>query len=46
MIIDKVTRVEIIGNKGRSYINWNCNIDDIQLQDNNRTMKIFINNKE
>jgi len=38
----KVTRVEIIDHNGRSYVNMNCSIDEIQLQDNNRTMKIFL----
>ncbi len=41
----KVTRIEIIDEKGRQYINMSMEIDEIQLQDNNRTMKIFIKNK-
>lgn len=44
----KVTRVEIIkAGVGRQFVDMNCEIDDIQLQDDNRTMKIFLkdNNK-
>lgn len=42
----KVTRVEIIKNgKGRMFVDMDCEIDDIQLQDNNKTMKIFLKNK-
>lgn len=42
----KVTRLEIIQNgKGRMYVNMNCEIDEIQLQDDNKTMKIFLKNK-
>ncbi|AGO48932.1 hypothetical protein N356_gp040 [Cellulophaga phage phi14:2] len=39
----KVTRVEIIKEGvGRQFVDMDCEIDDIQLQDNHRTMKIFI----
>lgn len=42
----KVTRVEIIKNgKGRMFVDMNCEIDEIQLQDDNRTMKIFLKSK-
>lgn len=38
-----VNRVEIIDEKGRSYVNWDKNNNvKILVQDNNRTMKIFI----
>ena len=38
-----VTRVEVIDENGRSYVNWNKNnIVNISIQDEGRTMKIFI----
>lgn len=41
-----ITRVEIIDEKGRSYLNWNKdNIVKLELQDNDRTLKIFISKK-
>jgi len=41
--LEKVTRVEVIDEKGRSYVNWNKNNQVfISLQDDNRTLKIFI----
>lgn len=42
---DKVTRVEVIDHNGRSYSNRNCIIDEIQLQDDDKTMKIFLKKK-
>jgi hypothetical protein len=39
----KVTRVEIIDGAGRSYSSWDDNnYVQTQLQDNGRTLKIFI----
>jgi len=41
----KVTRVEIIKEGiGRQFVDMNCEIDEIQLQDDNKTMKIFLKN--
>lgn len=41
-----ITRVEIIDEKGRSYLNWNKdNVVELSFQDNNRTLKIFISKK-
>jgi hypothetical protein len=39
---DKVTRVEVIDKFGRSYSNWN--VDDIKfsLQDEGKTLKLFL----
>jgi hypothetical protein len=38
-----VVRVEVIDENGRSYVNWNKdNIVNISIQDEGRTMKIFI----
>ena len=40
---NNVTRVEVIDEKGRSYVNWkDNNVVTIQLQDDNKTLKIFI----
>lgn len=40
------TRVEIIDDNGRSYVNWNKhNKIEISMQDDNKTMKIFITKK-
>lgn len=41
--LDKVNRVEVIDDKGRSYVNWKpTNKVSISLQDDGRTLKIFI----
>ena len=40
---DKVTRVEVIDEDGRSYVNWNDNNKvELSFQDNERTLKVFI----
>ena len=38
----KVNRVEVISSKGREYVNMNCEFDEIQYQDNWKTLKLFI----
>ena len=47
---EKVTRVEVIdfyGNKGRIFFDWQENNEvKLSLQDENRTLKIFISKKE
>jgi len=40
--LEKVTRVEVINQYGRAFTDYNINKTDISLQDNNRTLKIFI----
>lgn len=41
----KIKRVEVIDDAGRSYVNWeNNNIVELCLQDDGRTLKIFIYN--
>jgi len=41
--LNKCTRVEVIDENGRSYVSWNKkNIIEISMQDDNRTLKIFI----
>lgn len=43
MNLEKVTRVEVIDEKGRTYVNWNSNNKiKLLLQDNDRTLKVFI----
>ena len=40
---DKVTRVEVIDENGRSYVNWDDNNKvELSFQDNERTLKVFI----
>jgi hypothetical protein len=38
----KVTRIEVIDGKGRSYTNWKVKDVEFQLQDDDRTLKLFI----
>ena len=40
----KVTRVEVIDSLGRAYTNYNCSNVEIQFQDEERTLKIFLTN--
>lgn len=41
-----VTRVEVIDSDGRSYVNWDKdNKVRLDFQDDGRTLKIFISNK-
>lgn len=40
------TRVEVIDENGRSYVNWHPdNIVKFDMQDDGRTLKIFIKRK-
>lgn len=44
--LSKVTRVEVIDSKGRSYVNWNdSNQVELSLQDDNKTLKVFVKRK-
>ncbi len=44
--VKNCTRVEVIDQKGRSYVNFNPNNEvKISVQDEGRTLKIFINKK-
>ena len=44
---DKVTRVEVIDQDGRSYVNWDDNNKvELSFQDDGRTLKVFISNRE
>jgi hypothetical protein len=43
--LEKVNRVEVIDQKGRSYVNWKPkNKTKISLQDGGKTLKVFISN--
>ena len=41
----QVTRVEVIDQNGRQYTNYNCFTVNPCLQDNRKTLKIFLSNK-
>jgi hypothetical protein len=44
---DKVTRVEIIDQDGRSYVNWDENNKvELSFQDEGKTLKVFISDRE
>jgi len=41
----KVTRVEVIDENGRAFVRWEKHLKvQVQLQDNERTLKIFVSN--
>ena len=43
--LEKVNRVEVIDQNGRSYVNWKpTNKTEISLQDEGKTLKVFISN--
>lgn len=43
--LENVNRVEVIDETGRNYVNWKpTNQTKISLQDNGRTLKVFIFN--
>lgn len=43
--LEKVNRVEVIDQNGRSYVNWKpTNKTEISLQDVGKTLKVFISN--
>ena len=47
MNVEKVTRIEVIDHQsepliGRAYTKYNCEKVELQLQDDGRTLKIFI----
>jgi len=44
--VKNCTRVEVIDEDGRSYVNWHTdNIVKFDMQDDGRTLKIFIKRK-
>ena len=45
--LDKVTRVEVIDQYGRSYVAWDDNNKvELSFQDDERTLKVFISNRK
>jgi hypothetical protein len=45
--LDKVTRVEVIDQAGRSYVAWDDNNKvELSFQDDGRTLKVFIGHRE
>lgn len=44
-LLEKVNRVEVIDQNGRSYVNWEpTNKTEISMQDGGKTLKVFIGN--
>lgn len=44
--LTKVTRVEVIDNKGRAYTKYNVESVYYQLQDDGKTLKMFVQYKQ
>jgi hypothetical protein len=44
--IPTVSRIEVIDNTGRSYVNWNVSEFKLFVQDDKRTLKLFIKDKD
>ena len=40
--LPKCTRVEVIDKSGRAYTNYDCKSVETQMQDEERTLKVFI----
>ena len=44
-LLEGVNRVEVIDQNGRSYVNWKpTNKTEISLQDDGKTLKVFVSN--
>ena len=44
--LEKVCRVEVIDQEGRSYVNWkSTNKTEISVQDDGATLKVFVSDK-
>jgi hypothetical protein len=41
-----VTRVEVIGNNGREYVQYECSDVQVSLQDDGRTVKVFLKQEQ
>ena len=40
---EMINRIEVIDEKGRSYVNWKPkNRTELQVQDNGKTLKVFV----
>lgn len=44
--LSKVTRLVVVDYDGNSYEKWNIVIEKVSLQDNDRTLKIFVGVKD
>lgn len=42
IVFPKVTRVEVIDKDGRAYTNYDVSRCELMLQDDDRTLKIFV----
>ena len=40
--LERVTRVEVIDGHGRSYVHYNAALVEYSIQDDGKTLKIFI----
>lgn len=50
MNVEKVTRIEVVDHQsepmiGRAYTKWNCEKVELSLQDDVKTLKIFLSSK-
>lgn len=50
MNVEKVTRIEVVDHQsepmiGRAYTKWNCEKVELSLQDDGKTLKIFLSSK-
>lgn len=43
---NKVTRLEVIDNDGRSYVKYNIEKIQFSLQDDDRTLKLFVKHQD
>jgi len=43
MNLSKISRIELIDETGRVYTNWNVKEVKLDVQDDERTLKVFIN---
>jgi len=44
--LSECTRIEVVDDSGRAYVNWSKNNNiKLSLQDDGKTLKIFINKK-
>lgn len=46
LTIDEITRLEIIDHTGRVYTNWKVGSLELSIQDNDRTLKIFVTKQD
>ena len=44
--IPSISRIEVIDNTGRVYVNWGIKDYKMYIQDKERTLKVYISNKD